>query len=202
VTDARWIACHDCDLLQQSVDLPEGGVARCPRCGGVLYREKRDSLDRTLALAIAGLLLYVVANTFPFLSFEMQGNVTQTTLASGVWELYASGRPLIAGLVFVTAIGAPLLQIGLLLYVLLPLKLERRPWQLPRAFRLLNHVHPWSMMEIFLLGVLVSLVKLASMANMVPGLALWSFALLILVLAGAVASLDPRVVWRHVEITR
>ncbi len=83
--------------------------------------------------------------------------------------------------------------------MLLPLKLGRVPWQLARVFRLLRHIEPWSMMEIFLIGILVSLVKLADMANIIPGLALWSFGVLILVLAAANAALDPRIVWDRVE---
>ena len=193
------MACHDCDLLNVEVEVPEGGASRCARCGGVLYRHKANSLNRTLALTFAAGVLFVIANVLPFLAFEMQGDVTQTTLATGVEQLYDQGWYELAGLVFITAIGAPFLQISLLLYVLLPLKLGRVPWQLARVFRLLRHVEPWSMMEIFLIGILVSLVKLADMANIIPGLALWSFGVLILVLAAANAALDPRIVWDRVE---
>ncbi len=193
------MACHDCDLLNVEVEVPEGGASRCARCGGVLYRHKANSLNRTLALTFAAGVLFVIANVLPFLAFEMQGDVTQTTLITGVERLYDQGWYGLAGLVFITAIGAPFLQISLLLYVLLPLKLGRVPWALARVFRLLRHVEPWSMMEIFLIGILVSLVKLADMANIVPGLALWSFGVLILVLAAANAALDPRIVWDRVE---
>lgn len=196
------IACHDCDLLHRSVELPPGGVARCTRCRAVLYRERRNSLDRTLALTLAALILFAVANVFPFLSFEMKGNVSVTTLATGVSELYSQGRAGIASLVLVTAIAAPALQLMLLLYVLLPIRLGRRPPWLALAFRTLRRVQPWSMMEIFMLGILVSLVKLAKMAEVVPGLALWSFGILIIVLTGAMASLDPRIVWRRLEVVR
>ncbi len=193
------MACHDCDLLNVEVEVPEGGASRCARCGGVLYRHKANSLNRTLALTFAAGVLFAIANVLPFLAFEMQGDVTQTTLATGVEQLYDQGWYELAGLVFITAIGAPFLQISLLLYVLLPLKLGRMPWDLARVFRLLRHIEPWSMMEIFLIGILVSLVKLADMANIIPGLALWSFGVLILVLAAANAALDPRIVWDRVE---
>ncbi len=196
------MACHECDLLNVEVEVPEGGASRCARCGGVLYRHKANSLNRTLALTFAAGVLFVIANVLPFLAFEMQGDVTQTTLATGVEQLYDQGWYELAGLVFITAIGAPFLQISLLLYMLLPLKLGRVPWQLARVFRLLRHVEPWSMMEIFLIGILVSLVKLADMANIIPGLALWSFGVLILVLAAANAALDPRIVWERVEYAR
>ena len=196
------IACHDCDLLQRCVALPAGGVAHCVRCQATLYSEKRNGLDRTLALTIAGLVLFVVANLFPFLSFKMQGSVTETTLASGVFALHSQGMWAIAGLVLLTTILAPLVQLSLLLWVLLPIKLERRIALQTGAFRALRRVQPWSMMEIFLIGILVSLVKLADMAELVPGLALWAFALLIIVLAGAGASLEPRTVWRRLEAAR
>jgi len=76
------------------------------------------------------------------------------------------------------------------------------PWQLPHAFRLLRHAQSWSMMEVFMIGILVALVKLMGMASIVPGLALFAFVLLMLVLSGAVASFDPEAVWERVEARR
>jgi paraquat-inducible protein A len=196
---ADWIACHDCDLVHRAPDLPPGAAAKCSRCEAVLYRERHDGLNRALALTVAGLVLFVVANTFPFLSFHMQGQVTETTLATGVWDLYEQGMPELAGLVLITAILAPAIHLGLLAHMLLPLQLGRRPWGLAPAFRLLRRVQPWSMMEVFLLGILVSVVKLAAMAKIVPGLAIYSFGVLILVLAAASSVLEPRMIWRRVE---
>ena len=102
-------------------------------------------------------------------------------------------------LVFFTIVVAPLCQIALLLWVLVPLRWDRVPWQLPHAFRLLRHVQPWSMMEVFIIGILVAIVKLMGMATIVPGLALWSFVLLMLTLAGAVSSFEPEAVWERLE---
>jgi paraquat-inducible protein A len=101
--------------------------------------------------------------------------------------------------VLLTIVLAPLLQIAILLYVLLPLHWNRVPWQMPRAFRLLRHVEPWSMMEVFMIGILVALVKRMGMARIEPGLALWAFVLLFLLISGAVASLDPQAVWERAE---
>jgi paraquat-inducible protein A len=199
VVPARLAACRDCDLLQALPELPEGATALCRRCGGVLRRRRRNTIERTLALSLASAVLFVVANAFPFLSFAMKGQVTTTTLLSGVLNLYEQGRPQIAALVGATTVAAPFLQIALLVYVLLPLHLGRVPWRLPAAFRLVRRVTPWSMMEVFLIGILVSITKLAGMAQVVPGLALWAFALLMLVLTGALASLDPEAVWERAE---
>jgi paraquat-inducible protein A len=196
------VACHDCDLLQREPEVPRGGSARCPRCNAELWRHRPNSIERTLALTIAGLVLFVVANAFPFLGFDMQGQVTQTTLSSGVRQLYAQDQWLVGSLVLFTTIAAPALQLGMLVYVLAPLQAGRRAPGFVHAFRWLQHLRPWSMMEVFLIGILVSLVKLADMATIEPGLSLWAFALLIPILAGALASLDAREVWDQVEVER
>ncbi len=196
----EFIACPDCDLLHRAPRALEGAAGRCCRCQARLFHQKKNSIERTLALTVAGVVLFGLANLFPFLSFDMQGRVTETTLLTGVQELYLQGMTSLSGLVLLTAVLAPGVQLGLLLYVLLPLHFERRPWRLPLAFRVLRHIQPWSMMEVFLIGILVALVKLGDMAEVVPGLALYSFALLIVVLAGALASLDPQAVWRHVPV--
>ena len=193
------VACHDCDLLSRLPAVPEGAAASCPRCGSLLRRRRRNSIERTLALTLAASVLFAVANAFPFLSFEMRGRVTETTLATGVFDLWEQGLPAIAALVGVTAVLAPFAQLALLLYVLMPVHLGRVPWQMSRMFRLLRRVQPWSMMEVFLVGILVAVTKLVDLAEVVPGLALWAFAALIVVLAGALSSLDPEAVWERLE---
>ena len=198
----RLVACHDCDRLAELPELPEGASAWCARCGGLLRKRQRDSIERTLALAAAASVLFAVANVFPFLSFEMQGRITETTLLTGVFDLWEQGVPEIAALVGFTAVVAPFVQLALLLYVLLPVHFGRVPWQMRRAFRLLRRVQPWSMMEVFMVGILVAVTKLVDMAQVVPGLALWAFGGLILVLAGALASLDPEAVWERLEGAR
>ena len=195
------IACHECDLLQQIQPLPLGGVAKCARCGYVLHRRQPDSLNRTLAFSLAGLMLFVTAHAFPFLAFKMQGQVTETQLINGVVDLYAQDMIVLATLVLATTIVVPALQLILLLYVFIPLKFGREPWKLTRAFRLLLSLTPWSMMEIFMLGVLVAVVKLVGMATIVPGISLWSFALLIIALVAATSSLDPHLIWNRMGPT-
>jgi len=193
------VACHDCDLLHQLGPIPDGGAANCRRCGGLLRRQRPHGVEHTLALAIAAAVLFVVANAYPFLSFDMKGQVTETTLASGVRRLWDQGTPEIAALVLGTSILAPMLQIALLLYVLLPIHLGRVPWQMARAFRLLRRVQPWSMMEVFLIGIVVAVTKLMDMAQVIPGPSLFAFVALIVALAGAMASLDPIAVWERLE---
>jgi len=193
------IACHECDLLHRVQPLPEEGTAKCARCGAVLYRRKRNSLDRSLAMAIAGLILFILCNTQPFMALKREGLVQQTTLITGVQELYRQDMWGLALLVLFTSILAPLIQLSGMLYVLLPLKFNRLPWMLPVIFRIQQKLQPWAMMEVFMLGILVALVKLAKTATVVPGIALYALLALILVLAAAAASLDPGVVWERLE---
>jgi paraquat-inducible protein A len=116
-----------------------------------------------------------------------------------VSDLWKQGMPELAALVLLTIFLAPLVQIVILLYVLLPLHWGRVPWQMPRAFRLLRRVEPWSMMEVFMIGILVAIVKLLDMAKIEAGLALWAFVLLFLLITAAVSSLDPHAVWERAE---
>jgi paraquat-inducible protein A len=196
------IGCHECDAVVEEPMVPDGGSAICVRCGGTLFRRQRQTVEITLALSISAAILFIVANIYPFLAFELQGQVAQTTLRSGVSALWGQGRYAVSGLVFLTTMLAPAAQIAVLVFVLAPIHFEWPNRGAIQAFRWLERVRAWSMMEVFLIGILVALVKLADMADIVPGLALWAFALLIPVLAGAFAFLDAEVVWRKLESTR
>jgi paraquat-inducible protein A len=196
------IACHDCDLIQRLPHIAEAGTVQCVRCGAVLHQKKRDSIERTLSLTLAGLVLFGLANYFPFLAFKLEAQVRQTTLLTGIQELYAQGMPELSIIVLLTTVLVPLAQMISMLYILLPLKFKRIPIGLPPVFRFANNLQPWSMMEVFMLGILVSVVKLAKMAQIVPGIALFSFLALIFVLAAMTASLDPHLIWEKWENRR
>lgn len=194
--------CPECDLLQTAPPVGPGAAVHCGRCGFQLHRARKNSLDRTLALTLTGLVLFVIANSFPFLSFHMQGQATETTLSSGVWDLAEQGKWEVALVVLFTSVVAPGLQLALLVAVLLPLKAQRFPSWLAHLFRWFRYLLPWGMMDVFLIGILVSVVKLTDMATIVPGPSLFAFVALILVLAAAQSSLDPEIVWRQVPLTR
>jgi paraquat-inducible protein A len=189
------IACHECDLLQREAALPQGGVARCGRCGAELYRSHPHSLERTMALTVGAIVLFVIANSFPIVGLQLDGQVIQTTLFNTVRTLWDQDMESIAVLVFVTTIAMPALQLSAIAYLVLPLRLGRVPAHFGRVFRVLQTVRPWGMVEVFMLGVLVSLVKLAHLAGVVAGVALWSFAALMLVMAGISAVFDGRGLW-------
>ena len=191
------IACHQCDLVHHIPPLPKRATARCVRCGAVLLRTKLKSIDRTLALLIAGLILFSVACSFPFLGLRSAGAMQETTLVSGVKTLYQQGMVSLSMLVLMTCILIPLAQMLSLLYVLAPLKFNRTAPFASRVFRWYRSLQPWGMMEIFMLGVLIALVKLGEDAIILPGIALIAFAVLVFVLAAMLSVLEPYQVWEE-----
>jgi len=196
------IACHECDLIHRVKPLPKKGIANCTRCGSVLYRHKPNSLERTLALSLAGLVLFMLANSFPFLALKTDSQLHQTNLITGITALYTQGMQGLAVVVLLTTVLAPLAQLLGMIYLLLPLRHDRIPPKFAPIFRFVRSLQPWSMMEVFMLGILVSVVKLAKMAQIVPGIAIFSFFFLILVLAAATVSLDPHEIWQRWEKLR
>lgn len=197
--DPDTTACHECDLINEVPALPPDKVARCARCGGVLYRNPAGCIDKSLSLAMASLILFIVANTFPFLGFGTPGTMRTTSLFSGIIDLHEQGMSLLAVIVFATTLLVPALQISSLIYVLMPLRQGRVAPEMARIFRAVMHMKPWGMVEVFLLGILVAFVKLSGMAEIVPGIALWAFGFLIITLSWAMASLEPKVVWARAE---
>ena len=196
---AHLIACHECDLVHQLGAIPQGGAARCSRCGATLYRPKTDSLNRTLALALAGVILYIIANTHPFLGFQIGAQIRETTLATGIYQLYQQEMHTIATLVLITVVIVPAVHLLCMLYILLPLNQNVVPHHLAGVLRLVMFLKPWGMMEVFLLGILVSVVKLVKMATIIPGVALFAFLALIFVLAAMMVTLDEHAVWDKLE---
>lgn len=193
---AALIACHECDLLQTEVPLAPGETARCARCGAKLARNPPDSLDRTLAYTFTAAILYMLANAFPLIGMEMQGRYAEVTLFAAVHSLWQHDMQLVAALVFVTAQLFPLLEMLMILLVLVPLRLGRSLPGLAAFFRLVRSVQPWGMMEVFLLGMLVSLVRLSQLSTVVLGIAFWATAALIVALTLASRAFDTRLLWR------
>jgi paraquat-inducible protein A len=191
------IACHECGMVQHMRALPEGGIACCGRCGATLYRQRRDSIEHTLLLTLAALILFVIANTFPFLTFELEGNADTSTLLSGVRSLYEQGMWPLAVLVLLTATLVPLGWLLSTAYVLLPLWLGHVPWGVAHVLRITELLRPWAMMEVYLLGVIVAYVKLSDLARLELGVALFAFVGLIVVMIAADAALEPHEIWRR-----
>lgn len=193
------IACRECDCLQREVEPPVHGTARCVRCGAELYRNKPRSLEHTLAFLVAAAILFVVANSFPVLSLDNQGVRNTTTLLGASETLWGANERALAVLVFTTTILFPALEIGSMIYLLASLGMGSLPRALPQVYRFVDSIKPWGMIPVFMLGTLVSLVKLKSIATVIPGLSLYALGGLILMLTASEAAFEPRAVWARAE---
>jgi paraquat-inducible protein A len=199
VSDPALVGCPQCDLLQRLPDLALGAAARCPRCNCDLWRRQEDSLNRTLALALAAAVLYVVANSVPMLGLTIVGRSASTTVIGGCRQLWDDGQEIVAVVVAFAVVIAPALQIGFMLAVTTAARRE----VVPRWVGTLLRHHPttrtWSMIEVMLLGVLVALIKIAELATVIPGMALFVLGALVVVLTWMQTTFDDRDVWNRIE---
>ena len=199
LADASLVACQHCDLLQRLPHLPPGGSARCPRCDKELWRRRPESLERTLALGLTAAVLFAIANLTPMLGLTAVGRQASTTVFGGAAQLWRDGREIVAGLVLGTVVIAPALQIAFAIAI----GLGARRTPVPRWVGALLRHHPtartWSMIEVLMLGVLVALIKIAELATVIPGIALWALGALVFVLAAMQASFDPHEVWQRLD---
>lgn len=189
------LACEACDAVFRRSAPDRNEVARCSCCGAELERDMSAYSTRVLPLAIASLFMYVIANAFPIVEMELQGIASRTTLIGSVFFLNAEGMPFVASLVLATTILFPLIQLLALVYLLISVTRFGYHPAFNLLARLIQILQPWVMVEVFLLGAIVALVKLTSMATVLPGIALWAFGALTILLA-AVSSFNPRYIWR------
>lgn len=192
---APLIACHECDLLQREIVLPPGEAVLCARCGAELYRTAHENPDTPLALLLAAVVSLIIANVYPIVGLSIQGKSNATTLFGAAGALWNQGMGSMAFLVFLTTFLVPAVEMAIMGYLLLSLKCGQKPAGMTQLMRILQLVNPWGMVEVFILGVIVALVKLTHYGTVVPDMALWAFALLTLLLAATASSFDSRDVW-------
>ena len=194
------IACHECDLLLSLPTIQEGERAYCPRCNHLLCSNPHNGIERGLAFAIAGLAFLFLANIFPFLAFQARGREQVMTLLQSSIELYNGGNELLASFVLVFIIIAPALLLCCITWILVPLALKGK--RVPGSYwlgRLIFQASPWSMAEIFLIGILVSVIKIASMATVVLGISFWAYVSFTICLTVTMASLDKHHFWETLD---
>ena len=151
-----------------------------------------------MALAVAGLILFVLANVFPFMVFEMEGREQSNNLISGTFEFWRSGYWELAAVVFLASICLPLISLALTAYLLTPLRLGRVPWKATSTLRTVLALRPWAMMEVYMLGALVAIVKLTDFADIELGFGFYAFVALIFVVTAANAALLPQALWKRI----
>ncbi len=193
-------ACHECGLVHR-IDGPlEQREYDCRRCGATLFSFDRRANDRALAYTVTALILLVLANAFPLVSIEMQGNGRATSIVGAALAMWETGSEGLAVIVFATTVLLPAVELTLLLYVLWSSRDGvSRPLTAP-LLRLWLLLRPWGMIGVFMLGTLVALVKLGSYADIVLGVSFWSLAGLLICTTMISAAFAPDAVWLSVPI--
>lgn len=198
---AGLISCRICHLSSRIPPIEEG-VPACPRCGTALHSRKPNSLARTWALLISAAILYVPANVLPITISSSIGSTAQAdTIISGVIFFYLEGSRLIAVIIFVASIFIPIFKILTLCYLLLSVQLRwlRRPLDRARLYRIIELVGRWSMIDVFVITLMIALIKLGAVGNLAAGPGGLYFAAVVVITMFASNSFDPRLIWDALE---
>ena len=189
------VRCHDCSLLAAA------HLETCPRCGARLHLRKPDSLGRTAALVLAALVLYLPANLLPITVTTALGVRQADTILSGVIYFMQTGSWEIASVIFIASVFVPLAKLVILVLLLVSVRFRWR-WR-PRdrtvLYRLTELVGRWSMVDIYVVTILVALVRLGAVATIEAGPAAVYFAAVVVLTMFAAESFDPRLIWDVLE---
>lgn len=187
---ARGLAlCHSCGIASPVIE------ERCPRCGAALHLRLRDSLQRTWALTIAALVLYFPANMLPVLRLESFAGDQQNTIIGGVIQFWQEADYPVAIIIFVASVMIPVLKIISIVSLCLAARTGRRPRGMTRLYRVTEFVGRWSMVDVFVVAILVAVVQLGSTISIHPGPGALSFAAVVVLTMFAAMSFDPRLIW-------
>ena len=188
--------CPTCGLLGSPAEDPA-----CRRCGTALHFRKPDSLHRTWALLIAAYVLYLPANLLPIMETHSLFGPQQDTIMSGVVYLWGSGSWVLALVVFVASVAVPLLKLLSLTLLLVSVqrRWQRQPLQRAKLYRFLELIGRWSMLDVFVVTILVTLVQVQTLATIHPGPGVPAFAAVVILSMLATMAFEPRLIWDVVD---
>ena len=195
----RLRECHDCGQFQLVPALPPATRAHCLRCEATLRHTRRDPLGLPLALNLTALVLFVIAASSTLMTVSSAGQVHVADLFSGPITLEQDGMWELALVVLFTTAAAPLAKLACMLYVLIGLRLAHPPRHIRTVFSWVEHLRPWSMVEVYLLGVFVAYAKLGALVQIEVGIALYALGALIVTMIAADVTLDAQYVWEEME---
>jgi paraquat-inducible protein A len=193
------MSCHTCGLVARAD--PASHEAWCPRCAAPLHFRKPDSVSRTWALIIASVILYIPANILPVMETSSLFGAQKDTIMSGVVYLWVSGSWPLAVVVFVASVLVPLAKIVALSFLNASVQMRStwQPEQRTKLYRIVELVGRWSMLDIYVIAILVALVQLKAIATIKAGPAAIAFAGVVVLTMLAAMSFDPRLIWDPLE---
>ncbi|MEN7526946.1 paraquat-inducible protein A [Cupriavidus sp. DL-D2] len=192
------LSCHACDLVSPVTLDGED----CPRCGATLHRRKPASLTRTWAFLLAAYILYIPANLLPVMVTESILGTQRDTILSGIIYLWLSGSHLLAGVVLIASIVVPLLKMMILTLLLASVHF-RSTWRIrqqTKLYGLVELIGRWSMLDIFVVALLASLVRAGALATIIPGAGAMAFGAVVVLTMLASLSFDPRLLWDSLDV--
>lgn len=192
-------ACPDCDMLVLLPAVPDGHYLACSRCGATISKACTNSINRVLILSLTGLLLYLPALFLPLMTLSSLGIYQNGNVIDTCINFYRNGYFLVAAIVLFTAIIFPFLKLFLPFSVSLCLKLNKRPVRLKPSFKILKHLEEWGMVEVYLLGILVTLIKTRDLASISYDTGFFCFIALVLLSIATKICLDDKQFWQALE---
>lgn len=191
--------CHVCSLVVALPPGEEAGLA-CPRCRSTIHRRKPNSLSRTWALLVAAAICYVPANLYPVMEVTSLGRSQADTILSGVIYLAVHGTWPLAVVVFIASVVVPVLKILSLAYLAYSVQngSQWRPLDRARLYRVVETVGRWSMVDVYVVTILVALVHLGSLASVEARVGAFYFGAVVVLTMFAAESFDPRLIWDQV----
>lgn len=197
------IACPTCDALHKETDVPISMAAKCVRCGHTLLRPRKSAMTQILMLAATAFVLMCAGIFFPFLELQAGGRITRSSVFDAVLAFSDGVMLPVAILLGALIIVVPLVRFMALIYVFAPMSLGHYPARYaPQAFRLAERLSPWSMAEIFIVGVGVALIKVTGLATVLIGPAFWAFCGLVVVTVLKDTFMCKLTVWKTLENRR
>ena len=197
-SESLRLACHECDLLVNIPKLHNGQKASCPRCGYVLTRYYSHGRSKLLALSTTSILFLFLTISFPFLLFTAQGSERSVSFIESINSLGQSTYLPVVIFMLITTLLIPAMILLGINYVLISSKLKKGLPYTRHVLRAIFSLQHWNMAEIFLLGILVSMVKIASLADVSFGLSFFAFVLFVVSLAGSRLYLDKIQTWKWI----
>lgn len=193
-------ACHECDLLiALPAYLPANKTLVCPRCASKQFTHYANALDHSIAFSLCALIFLFIANIFPFLSFETQGQIRTITMFEASHMLYTQGFVLLSMLVYAFVILFPTLFLIFVLMLLVPIKLRKKPIEPVLLGKAISYVLPWSMAEVFMVGVLVALIKVIELASIIFGVSFWAYLAFVLFFIATASVVSKQQLWAWIE---
>lgn len=193
------IGCPDCDLLVRKSHPKTGYNMACPRCGALLLKFRNNSIDRTLALSLSGLILFFPACFLPLLNFKVLGFSGKCTMVKAAVQMFSSGYWWMGFLVLFCSILVPFIVLSILFFISFSVRMGRYPAIIGKTLKAYHHLSEWTMLDVYMIGILISLIKMKDYGELYSGLGLYSFIGLLAMVIMTMLSFDSHYVWDQLE---